>query len=295
MLRCFKSHNAGLIISFSHLALLAVAIQHGNQPETAFFVGLIGVISFFAWASSFHRKRLIADTPTSRIGSAAQGYVELHGRAVLDEDNLIRSPISGISCVWYRYRVYLRQDNNKWQQVGHGVSDGIFQITDGSGQCFIDPDHAEVVGAERRVTTEGQYRRVEELLYGHSVYALGEFSTQGGASSQLNLKEDVALLLAEWKRDRAALHERFDLDGNGEIDMQEWELARRAAVREVEKQHREIRVQSGTHIMRAPRDGRLFILSNHSPQQLRKKYLYWSVWHLLIVLVSMAAVIWLLH
>ncbi|PKO53225.1 MAG: hypothetical protein CVU26_05100 [Betaproteobacteria bacterium HGW-Betaproteobacteria-2] len=91
------------------------------------------------------------------------------------------------------------------------------------------------------------------------------------------------------------LHERFDLDGNGEIDLQEWELARRAAVREVEKQHREIRAQNGTHIMRAPRDGRLFILSNHSPQRLRNQYLCWSIWHLLIVLGSVLAVIWLLN
>lgn len=293
MLRGFRSHYAGLITSFSHLALLVVAIQAGRQPQTAWIVGLIGLISLFAWASSFHRKRLIADTPTSRIGSAAQGYVELHGRAVPDEGHQIRSPVSGIPCIWYRFRIYQRQ-GNKWALASQGVSDSIFQITDGSGQCFIDPDHAEVIGAERRTTTDGQYRRVEELLFGHSVYALGEFSTLGGAASQLDLKADVTALLAEWKRDRAALHQRFDLDGDGEIDLREWELARRAAVREVEKQHREIRAQNGTHIMRAPRDGRLFILSNHTPQRLRRQYLCWSLWHLTIVLASVAVVIWLL-
>ncbi|PKO25835.1 MAG: hypothetical protein CVU35_02035 [Betaproteobacteria bacterium HGW-Betaproteobacteria-8] len=293
-MRGFKSRYAELITSVSHLALLAIAFQLGKQPVTAVFVALIGLISFFAWASGYRRMRLIADTPTSRIGSAAQGYVELHGRAVLDADNLIRSPISGISCIWYRFWVYSRQENNKWVQVNQGISNSVFEITDGTGSCFIDPDHAEVIGAERRVTRQGDFKNVEELLYAHSVYALGEFGTLGGAGMPLSLNEDVALLLAEWKRDKKTLHERFDLDGNGEIDMQEWELARRATIREVEKQHREIRTQNGTHVMRAPHDGRLFILSNHSPHQLRNKYLGWSMLHMSIVVVSVVATIWLL-
>ncbi|HEY8353866.1 MAG TPA: hypothetical protein VIK69_02475 [Methylophilaceae bacterium] len=294
MLRGIRNHYVGLITSFGHLALLVIAVQHGRQPQTAWIVGLIGLISLFAWASSFRRKRLIADTPTSRIGSAAQGYVELYGRAVPEEDNLIRSPISGLPCVWYRYRIYQRQNGNKWHQIAQGVSDSIFQITDGTGRCFVDPDHAEVIGAERRVMTSGDLRRVEELLFGHAVYVLGEFSTQGGADVQLDPKADVAALLAEWKCDREGLLQRFDLDGNGEIDLQEWELARRAAQREVERQHREIRAQSGVHVIRAPRDGRLFILSNHSPQQLRNMYLRWSLWHLAIVVASAIAIVWLL-
>ncbi len=294
MLQGFKSRYAELITSVSHLVLLVIAFQFGNQPATAFFVALIGLISFFAWASNFHRMRLIADTPTSRIGSAAQGYVELHGSAVLDADNLIRSPLSGISCVWYRFSVYSRQRDNKWVRVSQGVSHSVFEITDGTGRCFIDPDHAEIIGADRRVTYQGQYKNVEELLYAHSVYVLGAFDTLGGASTPLNLKADVAALLTEWKRDKTTLHERFDLDGNGEIDLQEWELARKAAVREIERQHREIRTQNGTHVMRAPRDGRLFILSNHPPHKLRNKYLFWGATHLLIVMASVAAVIWLL-
>lgn len=294
MLQGFRSRYAELITSVGHLALLVLAFHIGDRRATIVLVGLIGLISFFAWMSNFKRTRLIADTPTSRIGSAAQGYVELHGNALLEPDNLIRSPVSGMSCVWYRLQVYVRQHDKKWRKVSEHISDTVFEITDGTGRCFIDPDYAEVIGAEKRVTHQGEYRNVEELLYANSVYALGEFSTMGGANSPLNLKEDVTALLAEWKQDRAALHGRFDLDGNGEIDLQEWELARKAAVREVEKQHREIRAQNGTHIMRAPKDGRLFILSNHSPHQLRNKYLCWSAVHLLIVLASVIAVIWML-
>ena len=238
--------------------------------------------------------RLIADTPTSRIGSAAQGYVELYGRAVLEPDNLVASPLSGIACIWFRYWVYAKRHHNKWVRVSEGRSHSTFAITDGSGQCVIDPDHAEVIGAERRVTyPTGQYKHVEELLYGHSVYVLGEFSTVGGAAARLDIKEDVALLLTEWKRDRPALHQRFDLDGNGEIDLQEWELARRAAIREVEKQHREIRAQAGTHVMRAPGDGRLFLLASLSPQKLKNRYLLWSTVHLLVLFAAAGAAIWI--
>ncbi|MDP2247950.1 MAG: hypothetical protein Q8J65_07430 [Nitrosomonadales bacterium] len=295
MLRAFRSRYAELTTSVSHLVLLLIALQLGNQPATAFFIALIGLISFFAWVSNFHRMRLIADTPTSRIGSAPQGYVEFYGSALLSSDNLVISPISGLSCIWYRFRVYERQNNNKWTEVSRGVSDSIFGINDGSGTCFIDPDHAEVIGADRRVAYQGDHKSVEDLLFGHSVYALGEFGTLGGASIPLNLKEDVAALLAEWKRDKVSLHQRFDLNGNGELDLQEWELARKAAIREIEKQHRDIRTQNGTHVMRAPKDGRLFILSNYSPQKLRNKYLFWSTMHLLIILSSISVIGWLLQ
>lgn len=211
MLQGFRSRYGELITSVSHLALLVLAFHIGDQVATVFIVGLIGVISFFAWASNFKRTRLIADTPTSRIGSAAQGYVELHGSALLDPENLIRSPISGRSCVWYRFQTFVRQHDRKWARVNEGISDSVFEISDGTGRCFIDPDHAEVIGAEKHITYQGQYKNVEELLYAPSVYALGEFSTLGGANSPLNLKEDVTALLAEWKRDKARLHQRLTL------------------------------------------------------------------------------------
>ena len=44
--------------------------------------GLIGISSFFAWYANLRRYRAIADTPTSRIASAPQGYVELTGKGV---------------------------------------------------------------------------------------------------------------------------------------------------------------------------------------------------------------------
>jgi hypothetical protein len=126
---------------------------------------------------------------------------------------------------------------------------------------------------------------VEHLLHGgRNLYALGEFTTIGGANSMLSLREDVNALLASWKENPADLHRRFDLNRDGEIDLKEWELARRLAKSTVEKEHRNIRAQPGVHMLRAPQDGRLFLLSPLSPQSLRRRYLLWSVFHLAVCL-----------
>ena len=290
----WRSRYTDLLTSCSHLFLLALALHSGSVVGWIICLALISAISFFAWASNYKRGRYIADTPTSRIASAAQGYVELYGRASADADNLVASPLSGARCVWYRFWVYRKESGDKgWVLQSEGVSDSTFEISDGTGKCIIDPDHAEIIAPERKVSYQSPYKHVEELLYAGGIYALGNFTTVGGASAQLDLRQDVSDLLAEWKRDPVALKQRFDLDGNGEIDLKEWELARRAAHREVEQQHRELRTASGIHVMRAPRNGRPFLLSSHTPQKLRNTYLCWGMVHLAIAITASCTSFWL--
>lgn len=288
----WRRHYVDLLTSVSHLALLLVALQFRRPDVWQWCLGLVALISGFAWAANYRRLRAIADLPTSRISSAAQGYVELYGRAVPDPEHLIISPFSARRCVWYRYQVYRKRGNKDWHLEHQGVSGETFVISDGSGQCFVDPDHAEVIGPERRVSYEADYKRVEEILFAGAIYVLGELTTVGGANTPLNKSEDVSALLGEWKHDKASLLQRFDLDGNGEIDLKEWELARRAAIREVEKQHRELRTAAGVHIIRAPADGRMFLLSSRSPHRLRQQYLCWGWVHALILAGGMVAIFW---
>lgn len=122
---------------------------------------------------------------------------------------------------------------------------------------------------------------VEDLLFGgRVVYVLGEFSTLGGANSVLSVRADVSDLLTRWKADDTELKRRFDLDGNGGIDLHEWEQARRLAIKTIEQQHRDIRKEPGMHMLRAPQDGRLFLISALSPQRLRRRFVLWSFFHL---------------
>ena len=61
----------------------------GNRFK--FWLTIIGlsaaaVYSFWYTFKSWSKNRLIEDTPTSRVRSAAQGYVELAGRGALPPD-----------------------------------------------------------------------------------------------------------------------------------------------------------------------------------------------------------------
>lgn len=280
-----------LLTSGSHLLLLLAAARINERSAWGVSFALIAAISFFAWTSNFRRGRAIADTPTSKIGSAAQGYVEIYGSARSNQ-KLVQAKGGSIPGVWFRCKTYRMNTDRKWVATDEIISEALFEIDDGSGLCMIDPDHAEVITTHKRTWYEGEYRHVEEQLFASDrIYVLGEFQTMGGAHTHLSHKEDVAALLADWKRDPAHLMERFDLNGDGKIDMQEWELARKAAAREVEKNHRELRQQPGVHVMRRPAIKRMYLISNLSPHQLKRKYQWWAAVHIGLFFAGLTGVI----
>jgi hypothetical protein len=283
------------LTSAGYVSLLALGLLVGHVPGQMASLGLMAALGFLAWASTYKRARAISDIATSRIGAAAQGYVELVGRASGAPSEMIVTPFSGLPCIWYRYRIYSKSEGRgDWHEVDRGSSHFTFEISDGSGVCRIDPDHAEVIAPSRRTTRQGDDKQVEEfLLRGSVIYVLGELRTLGGAQAALNLSADVSALLGSWKQDPVELKRRFDLDGNGEIDLQEWALARRLATRTVEKEHREIRSIGDAHIVQAPADGRMFLISTLSPQKLRQRFLAWSLFHLAVALLALGGIVWL--
>jgi len=293
-LRHLRSQNLGGLLAMAYMACFMAAFQLRGGPVARGSLAVAIAIGVVAWAAALRRARAVANLATSRIGSAAQGYVEVLGRASVSPDNLIFSPLSGVQCIWYRYRLFSK-DNSKeeWRQTDSGISSATFEIKDETGACRVDPDHAEVVAPEVRTSyPETETKLVEEFLFGgRDIYVLGEFSTSGGAHSELSVRDDVGDLLADWKADQPSLMRRFDLDRNGQIDAREWELARRLASKTVEQQHQAILARPGEHQMRAPRDGRLFLISALSPQKIRRRFLLWSVLHLGVALGATVALV----
>lgn len=294
MIASLRREYAQLVTSGAQLLLLLIGVKLGSRIGWQICLGLMACVSLFAWLSALRRLRLVRDTATSQIASAAQGYVELIGRGKPLSDPPLLSKLTGLPCLWYRYRIERKTGNNKWQIEEQGESDEPFQIDDGSGRCVIDPSGAEILTGHKDTWHQAEHRYTEwKLLDIDMLYAIGQFRTFGGSSVELRLNDEMREVLAEWKQNMPDLHQRFDLNGDGELDMQEWMLARQAAKREAEKRMATARAEPDTHYLLQPSDGRLFLISNLPQSKLERRYWFWTWAHLAILFGALAGLGWI--
>ncbi len=281
------------LVSGGYLLLVFVGAQIDDPLGWRWCAVAIALLALVAWVMTLRRARVVADTPTSAIASAAQGYVELLGSGVALAGTPLMTPLRPMPCLWYRYRVERKQDD-KWVTESSGESTDSFLIDDGSGQCVVDPEGAEILPRDKQTWTEGDYRYTQAtLVAGEPIYVLGNFRTWGGDNLVLDTDEDVKFLLAEWKKDMPKLLERYDLDGDGSLDMREWQLARSQARRDVARNHRELRAAPDTHMIGLPEAGRLFLISSLPPEKLERYYLRWAFAHVTIFIGALAGFAWL--
>lgn len=274
---------------FYLIAIVVAAAFHEQIKVAISACGLAAIASLYGWILNLKHLKIIADTPTSTIASAAQGYVELKGIPSPKPEYVVVAK-SGLPCIWYRCISYRKdKNNNDWREVERVCSDSIFEINDNSGEpCMVDPEFAQVLTSNQRVWYSDEYKHVEEQLFaGQPLYVLGEFSTLGADVAQSDTNTDVSLLLAEWKKHPAELLKRFDSNGDGKIDMQEWEQARLAARQEVNRQNRLVQQQPAIHMMVRPKNGRLFLISNLSEQKLSGLSRIWAWGFLLLFFMTL--------
>ena len=269
-------------------AAIAVAGVSLLRAPVAFHHWLFAVIlaaAAFGWLRCVHHSRLILDTPTSRIASAAQGYTELFGRGMPLAGAPLLSPLNGYPVLWYRIRIEERQDSN-WVSRSEDESDASFLLEDDSGVCAVDPVDAEMMIGRRDVLVQGDRRTTQWcLIRNDPIYVLGDFATIGSIDPDRDTARQVRDLLAAWKNDHEDLLRRFDANGDGQIDLTEWEAARVEAKREVDRQQREIDAAPEAHLVRRPEGRRLYLISDMDPSAIGRRYQIWG-W---IFFASMAA------
>ncbi|MGH1538222.1 MAG: GIDE domain-containing protein [Gammaproteobacteria bacterium] len=266
---------------------------------TALIIG--ACICLFAALRLFHRARLIEDMPTSKIRSCPQGYVELHGTAKWMDGPEIHAPLSGLPCVWYAFSVeeYVQRSKQKWRHIDSGVSDHLFLLEDDTGSCVIDPEGAEVTpsststwyGSKRvninlsssqtstlKILSDvlmqsGQrYRYTERRVDQYeSIYAIGEYSSMG-TGYQASLKDAASAHLRDLKRDKEKLAE-YDKNNDGQIDIEEWEIARQDAKRAVLAQQLSNPLPKRTHVLKKPQTKKYqpYLLSSKTETHMSRK------------------------
>jgi len=257
---------------------LKQSVLNSDPGEFYFWVVLLCVlalVSFYLLFRFWKRARLMEDVPTSKIRSAAQGYVELIGHGELMGGEPIIAPLSRSPCTWYQYRIEEKQvrwesnkRHSKWQVVESGTSDNLFLLIDETGKCIIDPDGAEVTPSESetwygnsrypeygvKVSSSfmhsGQFRYSEKRMHvGDHLYAIGHFESVTGERGSLN--DDVKAILRQWKEFPDDYLKRFDTNNDGEIDLIEWQEVRRAAEKQAfEERQERIREHGTIHILK---------------------------------------------
>ena len=230
-------------------------------------------------------KRRIEDTPTSRIRSLAMGLVEVHGRTL--RRYALVTPMTQSACAWYRLRKYRRDHRNRWTLVSDLDSSHVpFLLDDGSGQVVIDPAGATVKASTRQTGYPGENTQigaaveggpdekwVEELIYeGTSLYVLGYARPERGVGSGLH--ERTIKALRRLKLDPRSRH-RYDTDGDGRLDADEWQAARDDTERlaAADQLNEWTSLVSGQALIGKPPRGLPFLIAEaHSGDELSRRY-----------------------
>jgi hypothetical protein len=116
-----------------------------NELAIVSLIGIAGgLYLFFRGFRLLARKRLLLNTPTSKIRSAAMGLVEVSGLAT--GPYTVPAPITGKACYLYRTTAWQQRESGKnhdWVKVAEESLHVPFFLDDSTGKLLVEPHGAE--------------------------------------------------------------------------------------------------------------------------------------------------------
>lgn len=211
-----------------------------------------GIWSFFWGFKRLRRKRLIENIPTSTVRGLALGLVELYGKA--ESPTLLKSPLTNTECVLYRYLIEEYRSSGKsgeWVKIAAGDSFYFpFWLNDTTGRIMVFPQGAELILPVDYKFETGLGRTIPENLiefmkdnainyrgwWGtrslrfqewyifpqEDVYVLG--SAKKTTAPEENYKDELMRRIQELKNSPEKM-KAVDLNQDGQVSMEEWDLA----------------------------------------------------------------------
>jgi hypothetical protein len=129
--------------------LIDISTHRSSSPAPLIFWGVIGFCAgIYLFVQGFRllqRRRLILDTPFSKIRSASMGMVEISGLAV--GPYTTTAPITERECYFYRTLVWEYQQrgkNKEWVKVAGECMHMPFFVDDNSGRVLVNPRGADL-------------------------------------------------------------------------------------------------------------------------------------------------------
>ena len=269
--------------------------QHGG-PAAVSAAAMAGFLAFalYGWVAAYRRLQALEDIPLSKIATAAQGYTRLEGRAAPFPGQRLEAPMTHLPCCWYSYKLENLDQNGDVTSSEHETTEWSFMMSDGTGECVVDP-----VGAKIATASVNRYRSKELRWTEYAIFprdalcVIGQFRTSGMSISEHDIEERVGALITEWKKDMAALRARFNLAHD--FTLQEWERVRQAARQAVDADLARNPPKPQNQVC-DPRDGRPYLLSTEPRDQLARELKLWA-WGQAIVFVLGAGILagWLVR
>lgn len=291
-----------------------------NMPPNAFWL-LLGCLVFFMLMfgyrcyQSFIKARTIEDTPTAKIRSTAQGYVELQGEQHAFNGSPVIAPLTKTPCTWYYYEIGQISGKKSRVTLETGISSHFFELQDTTGRCIIDPKEAQVstkcfdswYGFKRfpsgkpktwlgfLVGRLGQYYYQEwRMEPGMPLYALGNFHTiyvKNQSENSSLIADKIIEQQQQWRTVFLSLLTPF-LSQAEQRSKQEWQailhqthqtMAQQSSIPEISQA---LNILSGEGLTkRTP-----YLLSTLSQVKLIQRYkidaLFWLFGYLLLLLLT---------
>ena len=219
---------------------------------------LASVLSLVVGITYLRQALAVTGTATSYIRSAAQGYVVLVGEGSPLPGRPIVAPFSGKACVWWATQVdslVKTEEVINSRAFERRTSMASFLLKDGTGECLVDPDSAEIHAATK------------EVWYGnmHDGDVLREARHERGLGDDCRYVEE-----------RIELHQRIVASG----------YLRTVHAQTAADPDRSASAAPGTNMLCPPSDGRRFMLSTVSEDALAKQLRLRAALALLLCAIS---------